>query len=186
MYDVDATEPTEVGPYTVRVLYDPEPSPPWDWDWGATALYENGWNPATNSNALGRHWRDFHASVEDAVRAGWDDVLAVETVGLGRSYDIYTVFVTADDVKMTGAPDAGRLLRDNIESLRQYVEGEVYGYVVERNGETIESCWGFYGDTDYVMSEAESIAEALVTEDAKVQPGCAAAPFLSTFTGAEA
>jgi hypothetical protein len=51
-----------------------------------------------------------------------------------------------------------------IKTLDDYLTGNVYGYVVEDpHGETVDSCWGFYGDPhedDYVIQEAKSAAEA--------------------------
>lgn len=46
------------------------------------------------------------------------------------------------------------VLRSEIETYSKYVNGEVYGYVVEdKDGEHVDSCWGFIGDYDdeYMM-----------------------------------
>lgn len=41
-----------------------------------------------------------------------------------------------------------------------YYTGQVYGYVVEDEDEChVDSCWGFYGESDEVMEEAISIAD---------------------------
>jgi hypothetical protein len=41
---------------------------------------------------------------------------------------------------------ADRILKGEVETLNQYVMGEVYGFIVEdENGEHIDSCYGFYG-----------------------------------------
>lgn len=47
-------------------------------------------------------------------------------------------------------------LKGEIETFNQYINGEVYGYVIKQNGEEIDSCWGFYG-LDYCKKEAESM-----------------------------
>ena len=40
-------------------------------------------------------------------------------------------------------------LRAEVETMDQYVSGEVYGFIVkDAEGEETDSCWGFYGD-DY-------------------------------------
>lgn len=46
---------------------------------------------------------------------------------------------------------------------KAWVEGDVYGYVVKTSDER-ESCWGFYGDLDYVRKEAREEAERLGAE----------------------
>ena len=45
------------------------------------------------------------------------------------------------------------VLRAEVEILDQCMQGDVWGYVIERNGETEDSCWGFYGQ-DYAWAEA--------------------------------
>lgn len=45
--------------------------------------------------------------------------------------------------------------RNEIETLNNWLNGEVYGYIVEETetGETADSCWGFYGGLDYARQE---------------------------------
>lgn len=55
-----------------------------------------------------------------------------------------------------------------VETFASYLEGDVYGYIVERTRsnadgdvmveETLDSCWGFYG-FDYAKDEAKAAAE---------------------------
>ncbi len=47
------------------------------------------------------------------------------------------------------------ILVQEVKTYDQYLQGEVYGYVVERDGEHVDSCWGFYG-LHYCISEAEA------------------------------
>jgi len=50
-------------------------------------------------------------------------------------------------------------LRGEVETYAQYLEGDVYGYEVEdSDGETLDSCWGFYGIED-CLSEARNSAD---------------------------
>lgn len=55
---------------------------------------------------------------------------------------------------------AREVLRGELSELEAWCHGEVYGFVVRdtRTDEVVDSCWGFYGETDYPMSEAESVA----------------------------
>lgn len=51
------------------------------------------------------------------------------------------------------------VLRQEVATFSDYISGNVYGYVVERDGEEIDACWGFIGDSDgYVLQEARSVA----------------------------
>lgn len=55
-------------------------------------------------------------------------------------------------------------LRSELEVWSQYAAGDVYGYVVEDSyGETVDSCWGFYG-FEYAQGElARVLAEGVET-----------------------
>lgn len=51
-------------------------------------------------------------------------------------------------------------LAAEVEIWDAYLSGEVYGYVVlDNNGEHVDSCWGFYGDMDYMISEAKAAVD---------------------------
>ena len=59
------------------------------------------------------------------------------------------------------------LFRAEVNTFDQYLTGDVYGYVIEKDSfcdhgenhpEHIDSCWGFYG-MDHVREEAKSTAE---------------------------
>lgn len=46
------------------------------------------------------------------------------------------------------------------KSFSAWANGDVYGYVVEdADGEEIDSCWGYVGDMDYVISEAKGVVD---------------------------
>lgn len=45
-----------------------------------------------------------------------------------------------------------------MDEWNQYLSGDVYGYVIEHNGEHVDSCWGFYG-LDNCKQEAVDSAE---------------------------
>ena len=68
----------------------------------------------------------------------------------------------------TLAPDGSkRTLREattlyltgEVEEYDQYLTGQVYGYVVEAEDGEEDSCWGFFGEIEYVRGEARSSAE---------------------------
>jgi hypothetical protein len=70
------------------------------------------------------------------------------------------VCVSPKGIEVTGAPDPLEAAKQDFEVWRAWVEGEVSGYVVENaEGEVLDSCWGFYGELDYVRKEAKEAAE---------------------------
>ena len=54
---------------------------------------------------------------------------------------------------------AVEMLESEVKTYDLYLRGDVYGYTIEEaNGETIDSCWGFF-DFDFVKEEANSQAD---------------------------
>ena len=47
-------------------------------------------------------------------------------------------------------------LKGDVETYDSWLTGNVYGYVINDYGDHLNSCWGYYGDTKYVISEAKS------------------------------
>lgn len=84
--------------------------------------------------------------------------LAMNTIGFHCPWDsgqVGYVYVTLEAVrKEFGAKrvtkalraKAEDILRDGIVSYDAYLGGRVYRYVIEREGEAIDACWGFVGD----------------------------------------
>lgn len=60
---------------------------------------------------------------------------------------------------------AEELLRAEIAIYHDYLNGNVYGFTVEQDGEEIDACWGFFGDYHgYCLKEARSAVPRPVPE----------------------
>lgn len=104
----------------------------------------------------GSHWSD---------SAGWDSgTVGFSYITKNRMKD----FFGAEDYK----PDdfSGTLeewlqnqIEQDVKTFDQYLTGDVYGIIIEdKDGEEIDSCWGFYG-FDYAKQEAEEMLTSAVT-----------------------
>jgi hypothetical protein len=55
------------------------------------------------------------------------------------------------------------ILKSEVSVYNDYIMGNVYGYILKRNGGKIDSCWGFIGDWDGkeygALVEAKSVAD---------------------------
>lgn len=71
-------------------------------------------------------------------------------------------------------------LRAQIEELDDYLQGNVYGFTVNVDGDEIESRWGFIGRPakSGILEEARASAEWLLKSRAKEDERCAAAMHL--------
>lgn len=60
------------------------------------------------------------------------------------------------------ADKARACLRSEVETLDQYLSGEVYSYMVRRGDEVLDSCGGFFCTPAEVMAEAVAVAQRQV------------------------
>jgi hypothetical protein len=61
-------------------------------------------------------------------------------------------------------------LINEVKTYDEYLTGDVYGFRITdtETDEEVESCWGFFGDDNYCMSEAESIVKHIISRSAVV------------------
>ncbi len=96
------------------------------------------------------------------------------TVSTGRfscpwdSGQVGWVFMTEAKVKEEGLTkeQAIHLLECEVKTFAQYLEGDVYGYIVEVDGEEVESCWGFYG-REYAIQDGMSAFNWFLAEHSR-------------------
>lgn len=180
----EAFETDEVASLTVHLCYDPEPyvSNPREWD-NVGQLFGYGDFPTDDernrvSDDYGQALREYAA--EAAAEGGI--VLAVRFDDYGSSGQrIHTVSsiddanglcvvpgaVIAEDwvpIYATVSEARERALacaEAELDTFNAYLQGEVFGYVVKApNGATLDSCWGFVGEGDYIREEAHASAKA--------------------------
>lgn len=58
-------------------------------------------------------------------------------------------------------------LESEVKTYDHYLTGDAWGYKISKDGEEIDSCWGYYGDTDYVLKEAKEVVDSNVEHDKK-------------------
>jgi len=98
--------------------------------------------------------------------------LSVNTTGFGCPWDsgqIGWIFITCREARQIYQWEKisakrrrflEEIMRSTVKLLDDYLQGNVYGYQIERDGEIVDSCWGFYGEVDpEVVKEAMEEAE---------------------------
>lgn len=81
----------------------------------------------------------------------------------------YIYVSKADAIKHWGKTNFTKKVRDaaiacleaEVKEYDHYINGRCYGFTVERDGEELESCWGFLGDWDYCLNDAKLTAQRL-------------------------
>jgi len=60
------------------------------------------------------------------------------------------------------------ILKAEVETYDNYLTGEVYGYIVEdENGDNVDSCWSYFGDSKYALEDGIHSAQATIRYDIK-------------------
>lgn len=164
----------------VKIFYDTDPESPREWDNVGTMIcshrnYTLGDEQFNSDEYEG--WDDLEKYLTEERKAvivfplGLYDHSGI-TMYIGNSHDRWDggqvgfIYCTQKEIDNEWDGDkekAEKYLRGEVETYDQYLTGDVYGFSVTnpRNGEEIDSCWGFYGHK-YVEEEANSIADNFV------------------------
>lgn len=137
-----------------------------DWRW------TDGGRLRVDSSSLKsvRYFKDAESAVRSNFRADFGADLSDFRLHQFGTRDgwTYAAWRQSELDNYAGVKDA----KAPIETVQAYLDGDVYGWTVEdADGDTIESCWGYIGDAEDVLAEAESVARLLEAdaqaEDAK-------------------
>lgn len=162
--------------FRVSVVYDDSPESPREWDnLGTVVLIDR----------CRYDFGDEKADQDELRRIGLDENfiklpiylydhsgITINTTGFSCGWDsgmVGMIYMT----KQTAIENWGKkiltkdvrdkafaCLRAEIETLDQYITGQVYGYrVYDPQGEELDSCWGFYGGSDYCLGEGLDVAK---------------------------
>lgn len=98
-------------------------------------------------------WRAFLSTPDDEPSPAY---LVLSNEAYAREFGAYGMPLTGD-----AEHTAEKTCRAEFETFAAWLEGDVSGYTIERDGELLDSCWGFYGpDSDkYAREEAIAAAE---------------------------
>ncbi len=168
--------------FKCSVYYDPDPMSPDDWD-TLGEIYSNHryYNPCDHKieeiliededgnlhvdpdYIYVKIWGYEHSGLSlSCSRAGnyadpWDSGL----FGLMAVHKDKAAMEFGDMSNPENYERAMKCLKNEVYYWDLYYTGQVYGYVVEdKDGCHVDSCWGFYGESDEVMKEAIEIADS--------------------------
>jgi len=172
--------------YTIKIYPDECPESPRDWDNLGTILYHSRHYVLGDRDASAEEMQDIMNDPDNIwlpVYAYIHSGVLLNTTGFhcpwdsGQSGIIYIekskAFEEFGWKKLTKARrrKLETRLAQEIETFSQYCEGAIYGYVVEDGqGETVDSCWGFYGHTS-AITEAELVIDYRVEQAIKKHCG---------------
>lgn len=56
------------------------------------------------------------------------------------------------------------ILKSELKTFSMYLEGDVWGYIIEKDGDVVDSCWGYYGEDYAKLSGLQSLRALIARE----------------------
>jgi hypothetical protein len=190
---MEAVESKRIGKYLIKVVQDEQPDSPDEWgNEDAFIVYDHRQFSVTRK---GFDPREIFEHIERTKKYFYDGyhvfpLYAYIHSGVALSVGDHNFPDARWDVSMTGwvlvqktkgwtwrRAKALEVAKAITEEWNQYLSGDVYGYKVydmgdaeadeedEDEGTMVDSCWGYYGEPEYCMTEAVSLTETLIEQD---------------------
>jgi hypothetical protein len=183
MRDEYVYEIEKVGKYTVKVVQDTDPLNPrvhWD-NIGTMVCFHRRYNLGDKHNMDIDEAQEFikRKDIYSLPLFLYDHSgITMSTAPFSCSWDSGQVgFIYMDRetyLKEFGGKRVNKkrlydCLRAEVEEYDNYLTGDVYGYKVveDESGDVIDSCWGYFGDSKYALSEGVAHAKSNIRHDIK-------------------
>ena len=103
--------------------------------------------------------------------------ITMNTTGFSCVWDsgqVGYIYITKDEwrkwqgVKRVNKKKVYDYMRSEVKDYDNYLTGEVYGFIIEdETGASVDSCWGFNGDSKYALEEGICAAQSNIRWDIK-------------------
>jgi hypothetical protein len=165
----EAYETIQHGPFTITIYNDPDPMSPREWDNIGRVQGCNEWTFSDGSSAdAGAAYREVRETEPGGIIAlpikvvDGPYTMVRETSDWGYADGIYWAAVdetlAVADHGFRTIIEVKDAMRAELATLNQWLEGDVWGYVVtDPLGTHVSSCWGFFG-TEEAKSEGYAAA----------------------------
>lgn len=158
---------------TLRIEHDTDPESPRDWDnLGTMVCWHRRYKLGDEQpNCRPDEFEIPKGAIYLPLYLYDHSGITMNTIGFSCPWDsgqVGWIYVTREKVleeygwdrlTATGRKQIETYLRSEVETYDQYLQGDVWGYVIEdEDGEQVDSCWGFYG-REYAEQEAATALE---------------------------
>ena len=163
--------------HTIKVDQDPDPSSPKDWDCLGTIVTQSGYAGDKLSPDKIREILEDKSIIWLPIYTYEHSGVWIKTTPFDCQWDSWQdgiIYVTkANAEKEYGTnydiEKVKACLKAEVESWNQYLSGEVYWYDIEdAQGNSVDSCCGFYGDVDYCIKQAQEYVDSIVPQSIKL------------------
>lgn len=183
---MDAQETEVYKGHTIELHVDPDPESPREWDNLAEMhLFHNNYAFGDTNYA---RTMDLHVDAVEEAKENGDLIfpfymydhsgITISLAPFGCSFDSgqvgymiarkEAVFAEFSCKRWSGAirDKVAQIVKSEVETMDYFITGQVYGYVVDPDGYN-ESCWGYYGDSDYCLQEARTQVDWMIEKKTK-------------------
>ena len=155
--------------YTYEIIQDTEPESPREWDNLGTMFCKHRRYNLGDKDAKAPNWKD---AIMLPLYLYDHNGITMRTTPFSCPWDsgqVGVIYVSREKVRAEyGAKRISQklearileYLKNEVAVYDQYLTGDVWGYVIKKDGEVIESCHGIFG-REYCEAEAKSIIERL-------------------------
>jgi len=181
-----------IGKYKIEIKQDIDPccDPRGDDNYGKMICFHNGYNLGDKHSYSSDDYPGWDEMEEAIIKEEkaiailplylYDHSgITIATTPFGCRWDsgqIGFIVLTRENIKnLQGVKRVTKKMKDScidymeseVKTYDSFIRGEVYGYCItdEETDEEIDSCWGFIGDSDYCMEEAEGIVKYYIEKD---------------------
>jgi hypothetical protein len=169
--------------FTIEIHYDPEPISPDEWSDNGLFLVSGHPDLFIKHDLIKEDPRHFACRRLPKIKLPSNRRMyyvftlygySHSGVGLSLSNDHYpfncpwdgfftgTVFASAKEFRTQDKARIGA--QGLVDRWNNHFSGNVYGFqVLDKDGEHVDSCWGFEGDSDYALSQAKENVDGIIS-----------------------
>jgi len=158
--------------HKIDIFYDEDYNDtPNDWDDSRLLIYDHRdftiEVKGFDAQEIFEHWSSGHKTFPSGKRRYWlfpvyAYIHSGVSLSLSRGYDRWDTsfkgfMLIERNIRTCNTHDVAReQAEQTLKTWNEILTGQVYGYVVtDSEGNELDSCWGYIGDTDYPISEAK-------------------------------
>ncbi len=163
----NAIETIEDGIFTLEIFQDDCPESPMTWGWPVELLEtQSNLESEDLRTIISEHGNIWYSQIPTQER-GYLYIIAyksdwIKAMKQGEEKARYHGWETTKEGMQ-------KMVNCMADIMKQYYEGDIYGYTISCNGDTKESLWGIYGMDETIKQGKEILAQLIKQENEAIE-----------------